>query len=181
MEEGLFPHRSYEGDGASIEEERRLAYVAITRAERRLYLTYASTRRVFGSVQTNPPSRFLNEIPREHLHSTGIGSSGLSGVGWEKRGDRRGTFGSGRGSEVYGGRVFGQRTRSTGGSQAAPRRPEPKKTSDVFAVGDQVSHKTFGPGRVIAVEGDMITVQFSRTGQRKKLMRGFAPIVKIEG
>jgi DNA helicase-2/ATP-dependent DNA helicase PcrA len=48
-------------------------------------------------------------------------------------------------------------------------------------VGDQVSHKTFGPGRVIAVEGDMITVQFSRTGQRKKLMRGFAPIVKIEG
>ncbi len=190
MEEGLFPHRAHEGDGASIEEERRLAYVAITRAERRLYLTYASTRRVFGSVQTNPPSRFLSEIPREHLHATGIGSSGLSGVGWEKRGDRHGTYGSGRGAEVYGGRVFGSRTRSTGGSRASEgvslRKPEPirrdaAKAAEAFSAGDHVAHKTFGPGVVKAVSGDTIEVYFTRTGKTKKLLKGFAPIVRIEG
>ncbi len=190
VEEGLFPHRAHEGDGASIEEERRLAYVAITRAKRRLYLTYASTRRMFGSVQANPPSRFLMEIPREHLHSSGIGSSGMSGVGWEKRGDRHGTYGSGRGSEVYGGRVFGSRTRSTGGSRdatpSAARRPEPirrdaAKAAQTFSAGDQVSHKTFGPGVVKAVAGDTIEVYFTRTGKTKKLLRGFAPIVRIDG
>ncbi len=191
MEEGLFPHRAHEGEGASIEEERRLAYVAITRAEKRLYLTYATTRRMFGSVQANPPSRFLLEIPREHLHSTGIGSQGLSGVGWEKRGDRHGTYGSGRGSEVYGGRVFGSRTRSTGGSRergsaSVPTRPEPvkpvaKKASETFATGDQVAHKTFGPGVVRSVQGDTIEVYFTRTGKTKKLLKGFAPLVRIEG
>ncbi len=191
MEEGLFPHRAHEGEGESIEEERRLAYVAITRAERRLYLTYATTRRVFGSVQANPPSRFLAEIPPEHLHSTGIGSSGLSGVGWEKRGDRHGTYGSGRGSEVYGGHVFGSRTRSTGGSRDAatpirPKKPEPirrdaAKAAETFAAGDHVAHKTFGPGVVKSVAGDTIEVFFSRTGKTKKLLKGFAPIVRIEG
>ncbi len=190
LEEGLFPHRAHEGDGASIEEERRLAYVAITRAERKLYLTYATTRRMFGSVQTNPPSRFLTEIPREHVHASGIGSSGMSGVGWEKRGDRHGTYGSGRGSAVYGGKVFGSRTRSTGGSRegatSAPQRSEPPrpdaaKQAMSLAAGDQVVHKTFGPGVVRSVVGDTIEVHFSRTGKTKKLLKGFAPIVKIEG
>ena len=189
VEEGLFPHRGHEGDGAGIEEERRLAYVAITRAEQRLYLTYATTRRMFGSTQANPPSRFLNEIPREHVHSSGIGSSGMSGVGWEKRGDRHGTYGSGRGSDMYGGRVYGSRTRSTGGRRdeaiSAPR-PEPirrdaAKAAEVFTPGDHVAHKTFGPGVVKAVAGDTIEVYFSRTGKTKKLLKGFAPIVRIEG
>ncbi len=182
MEEGIFPHMSGRGEPGHMEEERRLAYVAITRAEKTLYLTHAASRRMYGTMQAYPSSRFLDEIPPEHMVVTGVGSAGFSGVGWEKRGDRRGTFGSGRGSEVYGGRVFGQRTRSTGGSGSVSpvqRRPE-KKTAEVFAVGDHVSHKTFGPGVVVAVEGDMLTVQFSRTGQRKKLMRGFAPLVKVE-
>lgn len=208
MEEGIFPHRAHEGDAESIEEERRLAYVAITRAERRLYLTYAVTRRMFGSVQTNPCSRFLNEIPAEDVNAIGVGSSGFSGVGWEKRGDRHGTYGSGRGSEVYGGHVFGSHTRSTGGTRpsgtAAPSWPgrpiggasagtgagssrpaaaapvrDRKKAEETFAPGDQVSHKTFGPGIVKEASGDTITVYFTRTGKTKKLMRGFAPIVKI--
>ena len=141
-------------------------------------------------MQANPPSRFLAEIPPEHLHSTGIGSSGLSGVGWEKRGDRHGTYGSGRGSEVYGGHVFGSRTRSTGGSRDAatpirPKKPEPirrdaAKAAETFAAGDHVAHKTFGPGVVKSVAGDTIEVFFSRTGKTKKLLKGFAPIVKIE-
>ena len=183
MEEGLFPHRSYEEDPTQLEEERRLAYVAITRAERRLYLTYASTRRVFGSTDANPPSRFLREIPAEHMKTIGVGSSGLVGVGWEKRGDRHGTFGSGRGSDVYGGHVFGSRTRSTGGATTRTQ-PQPVRKAmpaTEFAAGDHVSHKTFGPGVITAVKGDTIEVHFTRIGKTKKLLRGFAPLVKIEG
>ena len=188
MEEGIFPHASSQGDPGHLEEERRLAYVAITRARKRLYLTYATTRHVWGSVQANPTSRFLQEIPEKDIELVGVGSSGFSGVGWEKRGDRHGTFGSGRGSEVYGGHVFGSHTRSTGGSSATPtpvRHEAPqrdmKKAAETFAPGDHVSHKTFGPGVVIAAKGDTIEVRFTRTGKTKKLMKGFAPIVKIGG
>ncbi len=184
MEEGIFPHANYEAEAAQLEEERRLAYVAITRARKRLYLTYASTRRTYGSVQANPVSRFVGEIPQEHVKAIGVGSAGFSGVGWAKRGDRHGTFRSGRGSEVYGGNVFGSRTRSTGGASAprpAPIQKDPARASASFAVGDQVSHKTFGPGVVLAVQGDTIEVKFTRTNKTKKLMKGFAPIVKIEG
>ena len=226
MEEGIFPHVAgwTDDDPAKLEEERRLAYVAITRARKRLFLTYAATRRTYGSTQANPRSRFVNEIPSEHIEFSGIGSSGFEGTGWEKRGDRRGTFGSGKGSDMYGGRVFGSYTRSTPGTQrrtaispdagrvgavgagagasSAPRKPStfgsgaprPKKASvsatvererdataaaTSFAAGDRVSHKTFGPGTVISAAGDMIEVQFERSGQTKKLMKGFAPIVKL--
>ena len=188
MEEGIFPHASYDGDEASVEEERRLAYVAITRARKRLYLTHATTRRTYGSVQANAPSRFLREIPETDVERVGVGSSGFAGVGWEKRGDRHGTFGSGRGSSVYGGNVFGSRTRSTGGSSrpaAAPApvgpKPDAARAAASFAAGDHVSHKTFGPGVVLAASGDTIEVKFTRTGKTKKLLKGFAPIVKIEG
>ncbi|WP_234346231.1 ATP-dependent helicase [Collinsella provencensis] len=210
MEESIFPHgANWSDDPAKIEEERRLAYVAITRARKRLFLTYAATRRTFGSTQANPRSRFVNEIPDADIEFSGIGSSGFSGTGWEKRGDRRGTFGSGQGSDMYGGRVFGSYTRSTPGTQRrtsispnAGRQPaanesmssRPKKTSasatvertrDVaaasteFVAGDRVSHKTFGAGTVVSASGDMIEVQFERSGQTKKLMKGFAPIVKL--
>ena len=230
MEESIFPHVAgwTDDDPAKLEEERRLAYVAITRARKRLFLTYAATRRTYGSTQANPRSRFVNEIPAEHIEFSGIGSSGFSGTGWEKRGDRRGTFGSGQGSDMYGGRVFGSFTRSTPGTQrrtsispdagrmgagaasafgsgsssGAERTratfgsgaPRPKKTNvsatverkvdaaaaaTTFAAGDRVSHKTFGPGTVISAAGDMIEVQFERSGQTKKLMKGFAPIVKL--
>ena len=233
MEEGIFPHvHDFGGsdDPGKLEEERRLAYVAITRARKRLFLTYAATRRTYGSTSANPRSRFLNEIPFEDIEFSGIGSAGFEGTGWEKRGDRHGTFGSGMGSDMYGGKVFGSHTRSTGGSgsrggssfddffggstygterhrgvspgagrvastfgSGAPRAK--KATSKVsptverkvdrasasqdFSAGDTVSHKTFGMGTVISVVGDMIEVQFEKTGQTKKLMKGFAPIVKL--
>lgn len=233
MEEGIFPHvHDFGGsdDPGKLEEERRLAYVAITRARKRLFLTYAATRRTYGSTSANPRSRFLNEIPFEDIEFSGIGSAGFEGTGWEKRGDRRGTFGSGMGSDMYGGKVFGSRTRSTGGSgsrggssfddffggssygterhrgvspdagrvastfgSGAPRAKKPSSkvsptverkvdrasASQDFAAGDTVSHKTFGTGTVISVVGDMIEVQFEKTGQTKKLMKGFAPIVKL--
>lgn len=233
MEEGIFPHvHDFGGsdDPGKLEEERRLAYVAITRARKRLFLTYAATRRTYGSTSANPRSRFLNEIPFEDIEFSGIGSAGFEGTGWEKRGDRHGTFGSGMGSDMYGGKVFGSYTRSTGGSgsrggssfddffggssygterhrgvspdagrvastfgSGAPRAKKPSSkvsptverkvdrasASQDFAAGDTVSHKTFGTGTVISVAGDMIEVQFEKTGQTKKLMKGFAPIVKL--
>ena len=233
MEEGIFPHvHDFGGsdDPGKLEEERRLAYVAITRARKRLFLTYAATRRTYGSTSANPRSRFLNEIPFEDIEFSGIGSAGFEGTGWEKRGDRRGTFGSGMGSDMYGGKVFGSHTRSTGGSgsrggssfddffggntygterhrgvspdagrvastfgSGAPRAKKPSSkvsptverkvdrasASQDFVAGDTVSHKTFGTGTVISVVGDMIEVQFEKTGQTKKLMKGFAPIVKL--
>ncbi len=233
MEEGIFPHvHDFGGsdDPGKLEEERRLAYVAITRARKRLFLTYAATRRTYGSTSANPRSRFLNEIPFEDIEFSGIGSAGFEGTGWEKRGDRRGTFGSGMGSDMYGGKVFGSHTRSTGGSgsrggssfddffggstygterhrgvspdagrvastfgSGAPRAKKPSSkvsptverkvdrasASQDFSAGDTVSHKTFGTGTVISVAGDMIEVQFEKTGQTKKLMKGFAPIVKL--
>ncbi len=233
MEEGIFPHvHDFGGsdDPGKLEEERRLAYVAITRARKRLFLTYAATRRTYGSTSANPRSRFLNEIPFEDIEFSGIGSAGFEGTGWEKRGDRHGTFGSGMGSDMYGGKVFGSHTRSTGGSgsrggssfddffggssygterhrgispdagrvastfgSGAPRAKKPSSkvsptverkvdrasASQDFVAGDTVSHKTFGTGTVISVAGDMIEVQFEKTGQTKKLMKGFAPIVKL--
>ena len=233
MEEGIFPHvHDFGGsdDPGKLEEERRLAYVAITRARKRLFLTHAATRRTYGSTSANPRSRFLNEIPFEDIEFSGIGSAGFEGTGWEKRGDRHGTFGSGMGSDMYGGKVFGSHTRSTGGSgsrggssfddffggssygterhrgvspdagrvastfgSGAPRAKKPSskvsptverkvdraRASQDFAAGDTVSHKTFGTGTVISVAGDMIEVQFEKTGQTKKLMKGFAPIVKL--
>ena len=212
LEEGIFPHVAGFGgsdDPGKLEEERRLAYVAITRARKKLFLTYAATRRTYGSTQANPRSRFINEIPEVDIEFSGVGSAGFEGVGWEKRGDRRGTYGSGTGSE-YGGSVFGSYTRSTGRTQrhtgvspdagrkpstfgsgaprprkaaASPaveqRRPDAAKAAETFAPGDQVSHKTFGPGTVISAAGDIIEVQFEKSGQTKKLMKGFAPIVKI--
>lgn len=128
MEEGIFPHVAgwTDDDPAKLEEERRLAYVAITRARKRLFLTYAATRRTYGSTQANPRSRFVNEIPSEHIEFSGIGSSGFEGTGWEKRGDRRGTFGSGKGSDMYGGRVFGSLHPLDAG-YATPHRDQPRR------------------------------------------------------
>lgn len=186
MEDGIFPHRSFDTEDSNIEEERRLAYVAITRARKRLFLSYATTRHMFGSVQTNPKSRFLREIPDEDMHTTGVGSEGFAGVGWEKRGDRHGTFGSGRGSDVYGGNVFGSYTRSTGVRMQVPAAPQARGiTRDAtqahasYKPGDRVSHKVFGAGVVQSDTGDMVTVRFSKTGKTKKLMKGFAPLVKL--
>ena len=110
MEESLFPHGNSSQDSQGLEEERRLAYVAITRARKKLYLTNAFTRQIFGQSSANPPSRFIGEIPLELRKGIGMGSAGFSGSGWEKRGSRRGIAGSG--SEAGGGRVFGQSSAS---------------------------------------------------------------------
>lgn len=179
MEESLFPHGNSSQDIRGLEEERRLCYVAITRARKRLYLTNAFTRQIFGQSSANPPSRFISEIPTELRHNIGMGSAGFSGSGWEKRGSRRGIAGSG--VEAGGGRVFGQSSAS--GSrprkQVNPNAGKKAAAGMTFTKGDTVDHKVFGRGTVIKVDGDTLHVRFSRTGQTKKLLKNYAPIVKI--
>ena len=179
MEESLFPHGNSSQDIRGLEEERRLCYVAITRARKRLYLTNAFTRQIFGQSSANPPSRFISEIPTELRHNIGMGSAGFSGSGWEKRGSRRGIAGSG--VEAGGGRVFGQSSAS--GSrprkQVNPNAGKKAAAGMTFTKGDTVDHKVFGRGTVIKVDGDTLHVRFSRTGQTKKLLKDYVPIVKI--
>lgn len=183
MEESLFPHGNSSQDSQGLEEERRLAYVAITRARKKLYLTNAFTRQIFGQSSANPPSRFIGEIPLELRKGIGMGSAGFSGSGWEKRGSRRGIAGSG--SEAGGGRVFGQSSASGSRPRQQTRpavKPEAQKKAAAkmtFTKGDTVDHKVFGRGTIIKVDGDTLHVRFSRTGQTKKLLKDYAPIVKI--
>ena len=211
MEETLFPHSNSTMDAAAVEEERRLAYVAITRARKKLYLTCAQQRQIFGQTHANPISRFIGEIPSELRQTTGLGSAGFSGTGWEKRGSRRGIAGSG--TEAGEGRVFGRssasgsggrsfaeyraatgsgRTAASSGSVSRggaasgrvgagvnPNAGKKAAAKAAFAAGDAVDHKTFGRGIVVKVDGDTLHVKFAKTGQTKKLLRDYAPIVKI--
>lgn len=212
MEETLFPHSNSSHDESGLEEERRLAYVAITRARKKLYLTCAYARQIFGDTVANPMSRFVGEIPGELRETIGLGSSGFSGTGWEKRGSRRGISGSG--TEAGGGRVFGQssaggsRPRSAGrassgggssfsdfmggassrsaasstgsGVRTSPAARKKAAANATFSVGDTVDHKTFGRGKVVKVDGDLLHVKFAKNGVTKKLLKDYAPIVRID-
>ena len=178
LEESIFPHSNSSFDPQGLEEERRLAYGAITRARKRLYLTAALTRRIFGQTNANPVSRFIGEIPNELRKSIGVGSSGFSGSGWEKRGSRRGIAGSG--TEAGGGRVFGQSSASNAKRDARSASAGKKPAAAMsFAVNDTVDHKVFGRGTVVKVDGDTLHVKFARNNQTKKLLKDYAPIVKI--
>jgi DNA helicase-2/ATP-dependent DNA helicase PcrA len=199
LEESIFPHANSMFEPTGLEEERRLAYVAITRARERLYLSCAHSRSIFGSTQHNPASRFVAEIPAEHVEVSGVGSLGVSGGGWEKRGDRRGSFGHGAGSGSGGGygagsggsgsgsrggvgsgggRVFGNGSPRDASGQPTSR--QPKQPTESFEVGDTVDHKVFGIGRVVSAKGDALEIRFQRTGETKKLLVGYAPIVKVK-
>jgi DNA helicase-2/ATP-dependent DNA helicase PcrA len=175
MEDMIFPHASAIFEPTGLEEERRLCYVGITRARERLYLLHASSRMLFGQTQYNQPSRFIDEIPDEHLTVEGVGSSGFgASAPGRGRGDRGGSVrwggGSRREQSPTGGRVFGSGVR-------ASREPEEKL---VLAVGDTVDHKVFGRGVVQAVTGDKVSVTFPEGGT-KNLLLGYAPIRKVEG
>ena len=213
MEESIFPHANSIYDRSGLEEERRLAYVAITRARERLILTRAASRMSFGASQQNPPSRFLAELPEELLRTQGLGSDGFAGTsGWDKRGDRRGvsshgqsygqeyrqdygqgydsSYGDGGYSSVSssgasGGISGSASSRSEGasrsvyGSESASYGGGMPKVKDSFAEGDIIHHKQWGKGKVMSVEGNSLTANFETKGV-KKLMIGFAPIVKIK-
>jgi DNA helicase-2/ATP-dependent DNA helicase PcrA len=150
-EDGIFPHmRSIEA--GDVDEERRLCYVGITRAQRALYLTYTRQRSLFGRREWNVPSRFVGEIP-DSLTDMESRSQHVSQTSWDRWG--------------------------TGAQPAAPRQPSAAETGASFQVGDDVEHATMGDGVVIGLEpGGLVVVRFASDGSERKLMMDYAPIKK---
>ena len=203
MEDGTFPHQRSLGDESELEEERRLAYVAITRARERLYLTRAAVRSAWGTPQEMPPSRFLDDIPAELLDvrraatsgermrasyggSYGSGSYGSGAYGRSRRSEGRdpwgerdaGAFGSGRGGAPA--QTAGARTVTRMGVAPATKPAEEKPVLSL-KVGDRVKHATLGAGTVTGVEGEgPRTVARIRFGMaEKRLLVRMAPMEKI--
>ena len=192
LEDGGFPHsRSFENP-QELSEERRLAYVGLTRARQRLLVTRAETRSMWGQPQYNPPSRFLSEIPENLINweNTGSFSGGFSG------GFGSGGFGSGGYSSGYssGSRGFGSSRSSGSGSRSRssassstpvagfPNRIRPNREVISVEVGEKVSHESFGLGTVTEVNGTgdktVAVVDFGSAGSKRLLLR-YAPIEKL--
>jgi DNA helicase II / ATP-dependent DNA helicase PcrA len=173
MEEAVFPHmRSIEA--GDVEEERRLAYVGVTRARRELYLTYAEQRNLFGQFGANVRSRFIDEIP-EDLCDVVAQERRKSWSTWDRGSST--SWGGGGGGRLGGGR-FG---RGAGGDSAPmrPQRREPTPGAS-YSLGDDVEHAAFGEGVVIGIEpGGLVVVRFAADGAEKKLMADYAPLKKM--
>jgi DNA helicase-2/ATP-dependent DNA helicase PcrA len=153
-EDGVFPH-SRALDEGSLEEERRLAYVGITRAMRDLYITYARRRNVFGDQSFGVRSRFIDEIPRELTDQPD-----------------RNAVGAGRPAGLGHVASWG-----TAAAATADALGEPAGGGAVFRVGDDVVHAAFGDGVVTGVEpGGIVVVNFAGEGRERKLMADYAPI-----
>jgi DNA helicase-2/ATP-dependent DNA helicase PcrA len=170
MEDGVFPHLRSIGEPDEMEEERRLAYVALTRAQEQLYLTHAWSRTLYGGTQYNPPSRFLDEIPEELIESI------------EQRRPSRGgrTYGSG-GYGSRGGGVTANRERIV---ERALRPPGPIQHGAEalgLKVGDDVEHASFGEGVILLIEGQgdkaEAVIRFPGVGE-KRLLLSWAPLQK---
>ncbi|MCF3961122.1 ATP-dependent DNA helicase [Streptomyces fuscigenes] len=167
MEDGVFPHMRALGETKELEEERRLAYVGITRARERLYLTRSSMRSAWGQPSYNPPSRFLEEIPGQHLDWKRTGAqipagpvSSSSGGGFSPL-----SGGMGRG---------GTRSRQKGQITDRP--------VIALAVGDRVTHDKFGLGTVVAMSGSgsdaQAEIDFGDPKPKRLLLR-YAPVEKL--
>lgn len=172
FEDGIFPHIRTLADPNELSEERRLAYVGITRARKRLFLTRASVRTLWGEPRYNPESRFVDEIPDRLVHWERLGQAD---VGWSSRaGERtrsaRSSLDSARSDDAP---AFG----SGRGPGRAPRGPIP-----AVSVGDKVLHTSFGLGTVVATSGSganaKADVDFGSAGT-KRLALKFAPIEKL--
>ena len=169
MEDGIFPSSRVLYEPMELEEERRLAYVAIKRAKKKLYLTYAPTRMIFGMTNRNRLSRFAEEIPADKLERS-------SEAGYESRG-----FGS-YGSRPERGTVAPPPTRTTPTVGQAPA-SRASSVSVSFKAGDRVKHRVFGEGTVLSVtpmgNDNLVETIFDRVGT-KKIMANFAKLQKIE-
>ncbi|WP_405821243.1 DNA helicase PcrA [Streptomyces sp. NBC_01390] len=170
MEDGVFPHMRALGQAKELEEERRLAYVGITRARERLYLTRSSLRSAWGQPSYNPPSRFLEEIPAAHLE-------------WKRTGAMAPATSSGPASGVASSLSSSRsRTAASGASGFATRRGGVEKPVVALAVGDRVTHDQFGLGTVVGVKGTgsnaEATVDFGEDKPKRLLLR-YAPVEKL--
>ena len=160
-EEGIFPGIRAIGEPEEMEEERRLCYVAVTRAKRRLYLTCARQRMLFGRTTANRVSRFVDEIPEEHIRK-----NIPRGYGFREQREEH-PYRQKRAPEPKAHAV------------AAPAAPKPKAPqAAAFAVGDRVLHKAFGPGTLVKTTpmgGDyLIEIDFDQIGSKKLMLRAAA-------
>jgi DNA helicase-2/ATP-dependent DNA helicase PcrA len=165
MEDGVFPH-SRALDEGGLEEERRLAYVGITRAMRELTLTFARRRNSFGGAESfGVRSRFIDEIPRELTDQPAREARGL---------------GAGRVASWAGAAAASaEAERGRWGSSSPAGAPEPAGEGAVFRMGDDVVHAAFGDGVVVGTEsGGIVVVRFAGDGSERKLMADYAPIRK---
>jgi len=203
LEDGLFPHSRSATDPAELEEERRLAYVAMTRAERFLYVTHAMKRRVYGEELAYEPSAFLNEMPIELLEDLSLGKSwlsfarGSSAIDYEQgeyRKEKKTYMGKTYDSADSIAEFFKQRSRQLGeikpksGSEGAgaaksgaAKPASAAATSGEFVPGSYVRHSKYGRGLVLRREGagesTKLTVSFPGYGQ-KKLVEKYAGLEK---
>ena len=167
MEDGIFPHMRAIGEPAELEEERRLAYVGLTRAQERLFLSHAWSRTIYGATQYNPPSRFLDEIPSE-LVEEAEGSRSQRRRSQSRLG--RSSWGSHREERVD----AAMRTRNT---------PEPSGAHTIgLQIGDDVRHASWGEGVILDINGSgdkaEAHVRFPTVGE-KHLLLSWAPLEKV--
>ena len=172
-EEGLFPHPRTLDDsgGAGLEEERRLAYVGLTRARRQAIVSFAANRRIHGQWQSAMPSRFVEELPADHVDvrsQSGLYGSDASRHGGTTRGgfgDRSGLFAGARGNRPEG-RWRDTQDDIAGGSEEV----------GALAVGARVFHQKFGYGKITARDGGKLEIAFEKAGS-KKVMASFVEAV----
>lgn len=180
-EEGVFPSQRAidEGGLASLEEERRLAYVAITRAKRRCSIFHAANRRIYGQWTSSIPSRFIEELPEEHVKSetTMTGGASLWRANWSETDDPFAHVSSNR-PDRSGARGPGwQRALSTKYDSTPKRIAEPGRSAASFAAkprtdiadGARVFHDKFGYGTVTGQEGNKLTIDFEKAGEKRVL------------
>jgi DNA helicase-2/ATP-dependent DNA helicase PcrA len=172
-EEGIFPsQRTIDENGAvGLEEERRLAYVGITRARRKIFLSFAGSRRIHGQWQSSIPSRFVQELPPETVIEDI--AQGLGGAI---------PFGRAAQAQLADGGAFGDAPRGgygPGWRRLAARQDNkeadhflPTGSKNGFGAGDRVFHQKFGMGNVIHVDGDKLEIAFDKAGN-KKVVAGF--------
>ena len=174
-DEGLLPHqRSLDETGRSgLEEERRLAHVGLTRARKRAKITFAQNRRTYGQWQTAVPSRFIDELPVEHVEVAD--DKGMSGYGPSRFENAETLFASG--SYDTPGWQRAQRNRPRGNASQAPRREPVTIEGTLVAastaegvgldIGVRIFHQKFGYGRVVQIDGNKLTVDFEKAGHKK--------------
>lgn len=163
MEESIFPSDMSSMAGSDeIEEERRLAYVAVTRAKKQLYITRAKTRMLFGQTRFNQPSRFIREIPENLLERTGETLKSFSAP--------------------IGNAASQAKSQPSRGFTSVPKVSAPARNTTVFNVGDTVNHKAYGEGIVLSARpmgnDTLLEIAFTNAGT-KKIMANFAKVEKV--
>ncbi len=168
-EEGLFPHQRAmdEGGAAGLEEERRLAYVGITRARRQVFISFAANRRIYNQWQSAIPSRFVDELPAENIEYES--AAGLYGGSGYAETNERSNFGTHNVASPRGGGPGWRRLRQNGPGTSLNESPVEiyDGSGDGFNVRERCFHQKFGMGTVAQVDGDKLTIDFDKAGKKR--------------